>query len=118
MPPIRLEQPLGSKASYTLNRCSENIVVKAIIIPELELRNVKWHVFGADLVERADDTTLENAPETLNRLGVDSANNVLVFGVVNGRMGIGLVEPLVANPLIRAERRQITPLGQRRASAG
>ena len=109
---------LASEISCALNRCSENIVVKAIIISELELRNVKWHVFGADLVERADDTTLENAPETLNRLSVDRANNILMLGVVNGRMGIGLVEPLVTNPLIRAERGQITPLDQRRASTG
>jgi hypothetical protein len=39
---------------------SENVIVKPTIIPELELGNVKWHVFGADLVERADDKRRSN----------------------------------------------------------
>jgi hypothetical protein len=38
----------------SLNRRSENVVVKAIIVPELELRNVKMQVFLADVVECAD----------------------------------------------------------------
>jgi hypothetical protein len=32
-----------------LNRRSENLVVEAIIVPELELRNVKMQVFLATL---------------------------------------------------------------------
>jgi hypothetical protein len=86
-------QSLGSKISRALNRRSENVIVEAIIIPELELRNVKWHVFGADLVERANDAALENAPKALNRLGVDRADDILMLGVVNGRMGVGLRDP-------------------------
>jgi hypothetical protein len=35
--------------SRALNRRSENVIVEAIIIPELELRNVEWHVFAATL---------------------------------------------------------------------
>jgi hypothetical protein len=49
-------QPLGCEASYALNGCSENVVVKPIIIPELELRNVKMQVFLTNVVECADDT--------------------------------------------------------------
>jgi hypothetical protein len=106
--PMRLSprmpvQSLGSKISRALNRCSENVAVEAIIIPELELRNVEWHVFGAYLVERADDPALEDRPKALNRLGVDSADNVLMLGVVNCGVRIGLIEALVANPLIGAE---------------
>jgi hypothetical protein len=59
--------------SCTLNRRCENVIVDAIVIPKLELCNVKWQVFGANLVERADNTALEDAPETLNRLGVNRA---------------------------------------------
>jgi hypothetical protein len=90
-------------ALASLNRRSENVIVTPIIVPELELRNVKWQVFPAYLVERADDATLEDAPEALNRLGVNGTNNVLMFGVVNGAVHEFCAEVLVANPLIGAE---------------
>jgi hypothetical protein len=35
-------------------------------------------------VERTDNSSLEDAPKPLNRLGMDSANNVLALGMVNG----------------------------------
>jgi hypothetical protein len=44
------------------DRRAENIGIKAIVMPELELRNAERHVFGADLVERANDAALEDAP--------------------------------------------------------
>ncbi len=44
LPPRVPVQSLGSEASCPLNSCSENVIVEAIIIPELELRNVKWHI--------------------------------------------------------------------------
>jgi hypothetical protein len=89
--------------SCALNRRSENVVVEAIIVPELKLRNVKWHVFPANLVERTDDTAFENRPETLNRLGVNSAYNILVFGMVNGRVREFFAEMVITDPLIGAE---------------
>jgi hypothetical protein len=52
----------------------------------LELRNVKWHVFAADLVERTDNTALEDAPKALNGLGVNGTHNILMLGVVNSRV--------------------------------
>jgi hypothetical protein len=63
-------QDSGSRDKYPrhyltpFNRRPENIVVKAIIVPELELRNVKMQVFLAHVVEGADDPALEDAPET------------------------------------------------------
>jgi hypothetical protein len=69
--------------SHTLNRGPENIIVKPTIIPELELRNVKWHVFPANLVERADDAALENRPEAFNRLGMNGTDDELMLGMVN-----------------------------------
>ena len=42
-------QPLGSEISCALNRRSENVVVESIIVPQLELRNVKMQVFLDDL---------------------------------------------------------------------
>src|SRR5271154_564122 len=50
LPPTWREQIRRlSVASASLNGRSENVVVKAIIIPELELRNVKSHIFLATL---------------------------------------------------------------------
>jgi hypothetical protein len=88
-------------ALISLNGGTEDVIVEAIIIPELELRNVKWHVLGADHVERANDTALEDAPEAINRLNMDGTDHVLPLGIVNGGMRISLVETLVANPFDR-----------------
>jgi hypothetical protein len=65
----------------TPNHRSENVVIKASIIPELELCNVKMQVLFAHVVEGADDTALEDASETFNRLGMNSTNDVLVPGM-------------------------------------
>ena len=56
--------------SHVPNRRAENIVVMAIIVPELELRNIEREIFAADLVIATDDAALEDAPETFNRVGV------------------------------------------------
>lgn len=90
-------------SSTSLNRRSENILVEPIVIPELELRNVEWHVFAAYLVERTDDAALEDAPKAFNRLRMNSTDNVLSLGMVNSRVWEGFVEVLVANPLVCAE---------------
>jgi transposase-like protein len=47
----------------SLNRRSENVVIKAVIIAELELSDIEREILGADLVERADDPALEDAPK-------------------------------------------------------
>jgi hypothetical protein len=42
--------------SASLNRRSENVVVKAVVIPKLKLCDIQREVFRSDFVERADDT--------------------------------------------------------------
>ena len=39
--------------------CSKNIFVGAVVIPELKFRDVKRQIFGADLVEAANDAAFE-----------------------------------------------------------
>ena len=56
-----------------------------IVVPELELRNVERHVFGADFVEAADDARL-NRPEAFNRVRVDCADNELLDFVPDNRL--------------------------------
>ena len=55
----------GWHVSHTLKRRSKNIFVKPIIIPELEFRNVKWHVFAATL---ARNQILKSEPQRVGGL--------------------------------------------------
>jgi hypothetical protein len=68
--------------STSLNRRAENVVIEAVVVAELKFGDIQRHVLFADFVERADDTALEDAPEALNRLGVDRADNVLMLRMV------------------------------------
>jgi hypothetical protein len=53
-----------------LNCSPKNVRVLAVIVAELKLRNIERHIFGADLVERANDPAFEDRPEALNRIRV------------------------------------------------
>jgi hypothetical protein len=87
----------------SLDRRSENIIIEPIVIPELELRNVKMQILFADVMECADDPALEDAPEALNRLSMNRTDNVLMLGMINGAVIKFLAKVIVANPLIGAE---------------
>ena len=52
--------------SDSFNRRSENVVVKAIIVPELELRNVKMQIFLADIVECADNPIVSSGSDAIH----------------------------------------------------
>jgi hypothetical protein len=67
----------------TPDRCSEHVGIEPVIISELKLRDVQRHVFGARFVERADDAALEDRPKALNRVGVNSTNNILMSVVID-----------------------------------
>jgi hypothetical protein len=93
------------------NGCPENISIHSVVIPELKFRDVQRHILFANLVERADDAAFEDAPETLNRLGVNGTHNVLALVVVDGRvLWKILIQVLVANPLIGAEQANLVKL--------
>jgi len=91
--------------SASTNRRAEDISIGAVVIPKLKLRDVQWHIFGADFVERADHAALEDRPEIFNRVGVNGTNNVLAFGVIDGFERIFSAKMFVAHPLIGAEQR-------------
>src|SRR5580698_4217839 len=91
----------GSAFPY---RRSENILVQPVVIAELELGHIQREVFLADLVVSADNATLNQRPEALNRVRVDSADNVTVQAVADGLVGVALtLEPHVALMLVRGE---------------
>jgi hypothetical protein len=63
--------------SASPDRLAEDVLVFPIVVPELELGDIERHVLGADLVECADNTALEDRPEAFNRVGVDRADYIL-----------------------------------------
>ena len=68
-------------------------------------------VFPANLVEGANDPALEDAPEALNRVGMDRADDVLVPRVVDSGVREGLFEIAIAGPLIGAEQADLVRNG-------
>jgi hypothetical protein len=67
----------------SFNRRPENVRVVPMVVAELKFRDVERHILGADLMERADDTALEDRPEAFNRVGVNRAYNVLLCAVLD-----------------------------------
>ena len=85
------------------NCFSENVRVFAVIITELKLSNVERHIFLADLVECANNTALHDGPEALNRVGMDSTDNILMFGMTDDGMGEGLSQMPIAGMVVGAK---------------
>jgi hypothetical protein len=73
---------LFGSLSASLDRRPENVRVPTIIILELELGNIEWHIFSAHFVERADHAAFENRPKTFDGLSMDRADNILLFGMI------------------------------------
>ncbi len=76
--------------STSANRRSENVSILTVVVAELKLRDIQRHIFAADLVEAADDPAFDDRPETLDRLSMDCADNVLLFCVVDDGVRIFL----------------------------
>src|ERR1700683_678012 len=79
-------------------RRAEDVRVTPIVIPELKFRDVQRHIFGANLVECADNAALKDRPEALNRVRVNRADNVLMFLVVNGAVAVIITQIPVSRP--------------------
>jgi hypothetical protein len=85
------------------NRLPENVRVLAIVVAELEFRDIQRHIFFADFVERADYAAFENRPKTLDRISMNCADDILATGVVDDAMRKFLIQLAIPNPLIGAE---------------
>src|SRR6185437_6992743 len=98
---------VGGQGLYDLSApryCrSENIGIAAIVIPELKLRDVQRQIFAADLVVAAHNAAFEDRPEALNRIGVDSTDDVLPGTVVDNAMRVRLPDLLVSRVVVSAE---------------
>src|ERR1700730_4812622 len=97
--------------SASLNCRSENVRVLPVVITELKLGNIEWHIFPAHFVERADNTALEDRPEALDGLRMDRADDVLASRMVNGSVWIIIVERIIAGILISAKQADLVRNG-------
>lgn len=85
------------------NRRSKDVPIEPIIVPELKLSDIQWHIFAADLMKATDDAALNDGPEAFDRLGVDCTDDILLFCMVNNGVRIFLAQMLIAYPLVGAK---------------
>ena len=86
------------------NRRPEDVVIQAVVIPELELCDIEREVFGAHLVEGSDHPSLHERPEAFDGLSVDRADDVLATRVIDGAVEIAVAsELLIGGVLIGAD---------------
>lgn len=69
--------------SASFDRRSKIVLVQAVVVPELEFRDVERQIFLADFVEASHDATLDERPEAFDGLLMDRADNVLTARMVN-----------------------------------
>ena len=84
------------------DRGSEDVSVLAIVIPELEFRNIERHVLATYFMKRPHDAALEDRPEAVNRIRVNRTDNILLGGMVYGAMR-GVSQAVVDVALIGRE---------------
>lgn len=89
--------------STSSDRRSENVLIHAVVIPELKLRDAEWEIFRADFVEFPKHAAFNERLEALNRVRMNRADDVLALGIVNHSMRIFAVEVFVADQNIRIE---------------
>src|SRR5438874_881931 len=73
------------------------------VVAEFEFVDVERQISRADLVEIADDAALDEGPEAFNILGMNRANNIFPFGVVDNFVRVARRQAAITNPLIRYE---------------
>lgn len=94
------ETDASDPASAACYRRVEDFRVVPVVVTELKLRDVQRHIFLADLVERANDATFENAPEAFDRVGVDDPRDVFAGSVAHDLVLVQFLHVLVADPFV------------------
>src|SRR5437879_4137542 len=86
------------------DRCSENIRVLPIVVPELELIDVQREIFGADLMERSDDAALHQRPEAFDCVGMDVPMHIFPGPMVNCAAREFSVNGVITAPFVRGNK--------------
>ena len=88
--------PIATFAHLTsADRGSENVGIESIIVSELKLRDVQRQIFTADLVVAAHDAALNQRPETLNRVGMDRADDMLSGFVIDDAVRVLIAKSVI-----------------------
>jgi hypothetical protein len=77
------ETVTSDRVSAACYRGVENFRVMPIVVAELKFRDIEWQIFGADLVERADNTALEDRPKAIDCAGMNRADDVATLLMVD-----------------------------------
>jgi hypothetical protein len=62
---------------------AEDVRVVQIVIAKFEFRNIERQIFSADMVISPDDAPLDERPESLNRVRLNGADDVLAGRVIH-----------------------------------
>jgi len=94
------ENALPAAFSASCYYFREDVLIRAVVIPELKFRHIERQIFLADFVERADYTTLEDRPESFNCIGMDCANHIFPLRMIDHLVRILFAKVTVTHPLI------------------
>jgi len=64
-------------------RSAENIMVASVIVAPFEFSDIQRQIFAANFVEAAHNAALQERPETINRLSMDRAVDILASAMPN-----------------------------------
>jgi hypothetical protein len=90
-----------ASASGPRYRLAEDVGILAVVMTELELRQIQWQIFFAHVVVRADHATLQERPERFDIVRVDLAAHVLKCLVVYGLVRKCLMQLLITRAFVR-----------------
>jgi hypothetical protein len=94
--------PSGA-TSATRYEKPERIDFVARVVTKLEFVDVERQISRAYLVEITDDAAFDEGPEALNVLGVNRADDVFAFGVIDNFVRVAGRQTAITNPLISYE---------------
>jgi len=90
----------ASAASY---RISEDVCVVSIVESELKLREVQRQIFFTDVVMRSNNTTLQQAPERFDVVGMDLTAYIFACPMGDDFVRIEVPQIAVSAPFIRRD---------------
>src|SRR3954454_2936079 len=82
------------------NCLAEDVLIRPVVVAELELGDVQREVLGADLVEGADNTAFEDRPKAFNGVGVDRADDVFAVSMANDAVRKISFKAAIADPFV------------------
>src|ERR1041384_842528 len=99
----RLENEMREMISARLDCRPEYVRILAVIVAELELRNIQRQILLANLVESTNHAALNQRPEAFDCVGVDRADNVFTRTMIDNAMWKLSAQMQVSEILVSAD---------------